>query len=87
MLAYTSHVAKNVQISIDEELLREVDRQPEAKRNGRSAYIRNALRSYMNRQRELAIDAAYEAAYRRSSNEVYEEFKNLLGSQAWPEEK
>lgn len=35
--------ARSVQISLDANLLAEVDRQPETKQHGRSAFIREAL--------------------------------------------
>ncbi len=77
--------ARSVQISLDEGLLREVDRDPEAKKQGRSAVIRRALRLYLDLKRRRVIDAAYARAYEGKSDEVFEEFADLLGSQPWPE--
>lgn len=76
--------ARSVQISIDEELLREIDRRPETRKHGRSALIRNALRKYLAAEREKAIDAAYARAY--AEKPVGDEFDGLMKSQAWPED-
>lgn len=78
--------ARSVQISLDEELLEEIDRRPETKRKGRSAVIRRALYEYLRRQREQEIDRSYEEAYDGKADEIYTEFAELLGSQTWPEE-
>jgi metal-responsive CopG/Arc/MetJ family transcriptional regulator len=39
--------AKPVQVSLDQELLRRIDRDPEARKLGRSAFIRNAVSTYL----------------------------------------
>ena len=78
--------AKSVQISIDEALLAEVDQHSETKRDGRSAFIRRALRAYLAQREKEAIDAAYERAYAGRADEVFAEFAWLMGAQAWPDE-
>lgn len=82
--------SRSVQISLDEELLREVDRQKETKRDGRSAVIRRALHLYLERKRSEDIDALYAKAYGRGGgtkdNGEVREFDALLESQAWPDE-
>jgi Arc/MetJ-type ribon-helix-helix transcriptional regulator len=55
--------ARSVQISLDEELLREIDRRPETKRDGRSAVIKRALQLYLDRKRRETIDETYARAY------------------------
>ncbi len=77
--------ARSVQISLDEGLLEEVDRHPDAQRRGRSAIIRRALRFYLDAQRRREIDRAYERAYGSKGDEVFEEFADLMDAQAWPE--
>jgi metal-responsive CopG/Arc/MetJ family transcriptional regulator len=77
--------ARSVQISLDDALLREVDRDPEAKKQGRSAVIRRALRVYLDLKRRRAIDVAYARAYEGKADEVLDEFADLLRSQTWPE--
>jgi metal-responsive CopG/Arc/MetJ family transcriptional regulator len=71
---------------MDEKLLQEVDRDPEAKREGRSAVIRRAVRLYLDLKRRREIDQAYDRAYRNNADEVLAEFVDLLGAQTWPEE-
>ena len=79
-------VARSVQISLDEELLEEVDRQAEAQHSGRSALIRRALRVYLELKRRRAIDEAYLRAYGGKADEAYEEFAELIAGQSWPDE-
>jgi metal-responsive CopG/Arc/MetJ family transcriptional regulator len=78
--------ARSVQISLDEDLLKEVDQHPESRERGRSAVIARALRLYLELQRRREVDAAYERAYAGRADEVLDEFADLLGKQAWPEE-
>jgi metal-responsive CopG/Arc/MetJ family transcriptional regulator len=77
--------ARSVQISIDEDLLREIDQQPETKDQGRSAFIRSAVRLYLDMQRRRSRDRAYVEAYGGASDEVWDEFSGLMPGQAWPE--
>jgi metal-responsive CopG/Arc/MetJ family transcriptional regulator len=77
--------ARSVQISLDDELLSEIDSQPETKKLGRSAVIRRALRSYLERKRAAAIDDSYRRAYEGHADEVFEEFYDLLVGQSWPD--
>jgi metal-responsive CopG/Arc/MetJ family transcriptional regulator len=77
--------ARSVQISLEEGLLAEVDRQPEAQSRGRSALIRRALRFYLDAQKRRQIDRAYERAYGGKADEVFDEFAELMDAQAWPE--
>lgn len=54
---------KVVQFSIDEPLLRRIDRDPEAKKHGRSAFLRKAAAEYLQRKRERRIEESYRRAY------------------------
>ena len=58
-------MTKVVQISIDERLLRRIDAHPDAKKHGRSAFLRKAAEEYLRRKREQAIDESYRRAYRK----------------------
>ena len=78
--------ARSVQISLDEELLEAVDRHDETRRSGRSSLIRRALRLYFELERKREIDLAYAKAYGDTSDEVFEEFAQMMAGQAWPEE-
>ena len=77
--------ARSVQISIDTELLETIDRQAETRQMGRSAFIRQAVRAYLELKRRQGVDAAYERAYGGGSDDAFTEVEALLGSQAWPE--
>lgn len=79
-------VARSVQISVDEELLREIDRRPETKREGRSAVIRAALRLYLDRKRQESVDDQYARGYGSAKAPAADEFEPLLDRQAWPDE-
>jgi metal-responsive CopG/Arc/MetJ family transcriptional regulator len=83
--------ARSVQISLDEELLREIDRRPETKRDGRSAVIKRALRLYLDRKQRESIDESYARAYARSDkaskSQRPNEFDEMLAGQAWPDEE
>jgi metal-responsive CopG/Arc/MetJ family transcriptional regulator len=80
--------ARSVQISVDERLLARIDRQPLARRHGRSALIRAAVEAYLAAERTRAVDEAYDRAYsgKGASRRAFEEFAPLIEGQAWPEE-
>ncbi len=78
--------ARSVQISLDEELLRRVDRLPEARRRGRSKMIASALRLYLEARRRRDIDEAIRDAYRGESRAMLREVEQLMERQAWPDE-
>ncbi|MFI5306050.1 MAG: CopG family ribbon-helix-helix protein [Polyangiales bacterium] len=78
--------ARSVQISLDERLLEEIDRRPETKREGRSAVIREALRSYLDRKQRESVDRAYAHGYGPRVAAARNEIDPLLDSQAWPDE-
>jgi metal-responsive CopG/Arc/MetJ family transcriptional regulator len=79
--------ARSIQISVDEELLREIDRRPETKREGRSAVIRSALRLYLQRKQKDSTDEQYARAYGARKARETSEFDALLDEQAWPDER
>jgi metal-responsive CopG/Arc/MetJ family transcriptional regulator len=80
--------ARSVQISIDEKLLARIDRQPMARKRGRSAFIRAAVEAYLAAGRTRATDEAYDRAYGGSlaSDRTFAEFAPLMEGQAWPED-
>jgi metal-responsive CopG/Arc/MetJ family transcriptional regulator len=78
-------MTKPVQISLDEELLNRIDRDPEAKRVGRSAFIRAAVRVYLHARRRRTTDEQIAAAYSDEDKKLSEEVEALIGQQAWPE--
>jgi metal-responsive CopG/Arc/MetJ family transcriptional regulator len=77
--------AKAVQVSIDIELLRRVDAQPETRQRGRSAFVRSAIESYLRAKERREIDEAISAAYGGQADAMAAEVEGLLDTQAWPE--
>jgi len=76
---------KAVQFTLEEELLRAIDRDPEAKRLGRSAFLRRAAREYLDRRRSQEIRDAYRRGYGEHPVST-DEFGPLIEAQAWPDE-
>ena len=65
---------KAIQITVDENLLAELDESDEVKRDGRSAVMRRAVAEYLQRRRRRAISDRYRRAYAESDGlgEEYE---------------
>ena len=83
---YTLYMAaKPVQVSLDGDLLRRIDRDPEAKKLGRSAFIRNAVSTYLQAKERRDIDAAIRKAYAGKAGDLVDEVQELMRAQAWPE--
>jgi metal-responsive CopG/Arc/MetJ family transcriptional regulator len=76
--------AKAVQISLDEDLLRVIDSDPEAQRAGRSAFIRRAVSAYLEAKRRRDVDEAFRRAYQGKADELLDDIRDLIGGQAWP---
>ena len=77
--------AKPVQVSIDTELLARVDRDPQTKKEGRSAFIRDALELYLTAKHRRDIDRRIATAYKAVSRELLADAEAWFGEQAWPE--
>ena len=54
---------KAIQITFDERLLDQLDRDEEVKRSGRSAVIRHAVADYLRKRRRSAVAESYRRAY------------------------
>jgi metal-responsive CopG/Arc/MetJ family transcriptional regulator len=76
--------AKPVQVSIDVELLRRLDADPETREKGRSAFVRSAVSSYLAAKQRKVIDLAIAAAYGGAADAMEAEVSELLDAQAWP---
>ena len=76
--------AKAVQISLDTDLLKRVDRDPEARKSGRSAFIRSAIDLYPRAKERHATDAAIRHAYGGDADAMLEDVEEFLGAQTWP---
>jgi metal-responsive CopG/Arc/MetJ family transcriptional regulator len=77
--------AKPVQISIDRELLARIDRAPQTKKQGRSAFIRDAVELYLATQHRREVDRKIATAYRDKSQDLLVDAEAWLAEQAWPE--
>lgn len=70
--------AKSVRISIDSELLRRIDHDPETRRRGRSAFVRSAVELYLAAKDRHRIDEQLAAAYEGKADEMLSEIADLL---------
>ena len=77
---------RSVQISIDEDLLSQIDRRTKSRAEGRSAFIRRALRAYLAAERRREIDVAYARGYGgNAAKEIDDDLSELIAGQSWPE--
>ncbi len=76
--------ARPVQVSIDEELLKRIDEDPEARAHGRSAFIRSAVTSYLSVKERREIADRLARAYSGQADALFEEVEDLLEGQTWP---
>ena len=86
MMDNTNMGAKAVQISIDQRLLERVDRDPQTKKEGRSAFVRDAIELYLATKRRRDTDAKLAAVFRdgTAARELLEEVEVWTKVQAWP---
>ncbi len=77
-------VAKPVQISIDADLLRRIDSDPETREKGRSAFVRSAVSSYLEAKRRRDVDTAIRGAYGDAKDDMQAEVTGLMDAQEWP---
>ena len=77
--------AKAVQISMDRALLSRIDRDPKTKKEGRSAFIRDAVLLYLEARRRRDVDARIRAAYSGSERDLLTDVEEMLEGQAWSE--
>ena len=76
--------AKAVQISMDTDLLRRIDRDPEVRKRGRSAFVRSAVELYLKAKRRRDVDRVIARAFEGQADAMLEEIVDLIGDQAWP---
>jgi len=76
--------AKPVQISLDVELLDRIDADPEVRERGRSAFIRSAVRLYLEAKEQRDIDRSLAEAYGGEADALLEEVAALMDRQSWP---
>ena len=78
--------ARPVQISMDTELLRRIDADPEVRQRGRSGFIRSAIEMYLRARQQREVDEQLRNAYSGHADELLEEISDLMDAQAWPPE-
>jgi metal-responsive CopG/Arc/MetJ family transcriptional regulator len=76
---------KTIQITMDEELLRELDEDEETQREGRSAVLRRAAAEYLERRRRIDIAKRYRQAYADEPG-LGAEFEGWEDEGQWPNE-
>ena len=76
---------KAIQVSFDEELLRELDATEEVLRDGRSSLMRLAVAEYLDRRRRAKIAQQYRNAYEGGLG-LGEEFAGWEDQGTWPRE-
>jgi predicted transcriptional regulator len=74
---------KAVQVTLDEELLAQLDADPEVKRDGRSAVMRRATAEYLRRKRRASIADAYRRGYGAATGRDLEAWAD---EGVWPDE-
>ena len=77
--------AKPVQISIDRELLARIDRDPQTKKQGRSAFVRDAVELYLATKHRREVDRQIATAYRNKSHDLLVDAEAWIKEQVWPE--
>ncbi len=75
---------KPIQVNFDEELLDELDRTEEVRREGRSAVLRRAAAEYLARRRRSEIAEAYARAYGHGEG-LGDELAGWEDQGQWPE--
>ena len=78
--------ARPVQISMDAELLRRIDADPEVRERGRPVFIRSAFEMYLRARQRREIDEQFRKAYAGHADEMLAEIGDLMDAQAWPPE-
>lgn len=76
--------AKPVQVSIDSDLLKRIDRDPEAQERGRSAFIRSAVELYLAAKGRREIESQLVRAYSGRADDMLDEIGEMLNQQSWP---
>lgn len=75
-----------VQVSLTEDLLLRLDRDPDTGAHGRSAVVRQALEFYLRAKARRAVDEAVYRAYAGKADEIEAEMQDLMRAQVWPDD-
>jgi metal-responsive CopG/Arc/MetJ family transcriptional regulator len=76
---------KAIQVTLDEDLLARLDRDPEVRRDGRSAVLRRAAALYLQQRQAGAIASAYRRAYGDGAG-LGKDFEGWEAEGQWPAE-
>ena len=76
--------ARPVQISLDSDLLDQIDADSEVRQKGRSAFIGSAVQIYLKAKERLEIETRLVRAYSGEADNLLDEVEALLGAQTWP---
>ncbi|HEY3351606.1 MAG TPA: hypothetical protein VGQ83_00025 [Polyangia bacterium] len=76
---------KAIHVTIDEALLARIDREPAARRHGRSAFVRMVMEDYLRRREATRVRAAYARGYGQAPPPE-DELGPWTELQAWPDE-
>ncbi len=74
---------KTIQINIDPELLHKIDNDEESKKNGRSAFLRQAVRYYLEQKRLKSISEKYRLGYTQGLAKS-DDLADWEDEQIWP---
>ena len=74
---------KAIQVSIDEALLAQLDADAEVKKDGRSAVLRRAVKSYLEQRHAAEIRSQYQRAYGAKPG-LGDEFSGWEEQGSWP---
>jgi len=77
--------ARPVQVSMDTALLERIDADPEVKRQGRSAFIREAVLFYLQARARREIDRQIRGAFEGEADAMRAEVAELMEDQTWPD--
>ncbi len=75
-----------IQVSMGQDLLKRIDREPEVQERGRSAFIRSAIQLYLKAKKRHEIDDELSRAYEGCADKMLDEVADFVGTQAWPED-
>ena len=72
-------------VQIDRELLARIDRDPQTKKYGRSAFMRDAVELYLATKRRHEVDRHIAMAYGGKSRDLLDDVEPWIEEQVWPE--
>ena len=77
---------KPIQISVDTDLLQQIDADPETRSRGRSSFVRSAIELYLKMKNRKRIETQIREAYGGQADALSAEVLDLIEAQAWPDD-